>query len=166
MPANNLNDLKHMQNQAIATRLAQITQPAGNANITSQMLQTLLNTSREGGNQAALQQMRQLLALQNQQRLGQKAFNPGLQDPVAAANDMSKQQLLMIAMQAQARQQQATGLNGAAGSVMPITNTTVPPPQPLSSLYQKIWSGEIVWTAKGGTNTSVPGEYRFGGKSA
>lgn len=136
------------QNNALLVLQAQMARDLGSATginpsqMTPAILQGLMIAAKNGSvdpSNAALQQFKNLLMLQQQQKQGQAAVTQSAPavPPTAMPSSASTDQLAQAAL-SQQKQSQGPPSNGP-------TNVAVPAPPPITNRPTKLWSGDVTW---------------------
>jgi hypothetical protein len=165
---NNAAKMQYVQNQMATFRNIQSRAAESGNPLSAQMVTQLMQAMKSGNldmSSPGMQQIKSLLSLQQQQKSGQVAMNPGAAlQAQGSASGGGTDQLLMAAMRQQMLQQ-GQGNNGQQQQ-QPQQRTQAQPQAQAQAQQQQsqrpaqtqnqVWSGNLIWTINSSSRCKSP----------
>jgi len=168
---NNAAKMQYVQNQMATFRNIQSRAAESGNPLSAQMVTQLMQAMKSGNldmSSPGMQQIKSLLSLQQQQKSGQVAMNPGAAlQAQGSGSGGGTDQLLMAAMRQQMLQQgQGQGQVNTGQQQQQAQQRTQPQPQPQAQSQQQnqrpaqtqnqVWSGNLIWTINSSSRRKSP----------
>jgi hypothetical protein len=168
---NNAAKMQYVQNQMATFRNIQSRAAESGNPLSAQMVTQLMQAMKSGNldmSSPGMQQIKSLLSLQQQQKSGQVAMNPGAAlQAQGSGSGGGTDQLLMAAMRQQMLQQgQGQGQVNNGQQQQQAQQRTQAQPQPQAQPQQQnqrpaqtqnqVWSGNLIWTINSSSRCKSP----------